>query len=72
MKFSEEIKNIRQAQILSQAEFADKIGVSFATVNRWESGKNKPTYKTLRLVDEYCKANEIAFNVQCFTEEIEK
>lgn len=27
---------------LTQAELADRLGVSFATVNRWESGANRP------------------------------
>lgn len=30
--------------ILSQEEFANYIGVSFATVNRWEKGHHEPTY----------------------------
>ena len=38
----EEIKNIRLKLGLSQQEFASSMGVSFATVNRWENGKAKP------------------------------
>ena len=72
MSFAEDIKKTRQELLLSQAEFAKELGVSFATVNRWESGKNKPTYKTLRLIDEYCKNNKIKFVVQDYTEEIKR
>ena len=36
MKSSEIIKNIRRRLSLSQSELAEKLGVSFATVNRWE------------------------------------
>src|SRR4051812_15965598 len=28
---------------LTQAQLAKRIGVSFATVNRWENGQSKPT-----------------------------
>ena len=47
MKFSEEIKEVRKACLLSQEEFAKELGVSFATVNKWEMGKTQPTYKAL-------------------------
>ena len=63
MNFSEKIKQIRQQRFLSQEAFAKELGVSFATVNRWESEKNKPTYKTMKLIDEYCKNNNIDFDV---------
>ena len=48
MEFGLMIKDIRQQCYLSQQAFADEIGVSFTTVNRWESGKYKPTIKTKR------------------------
>lgn len=63
MKFSEKIKLIRQKSILSQEAFAKELGVSFATVNRWEAGKTKPTYKTMKLIDEYCRKNNINFDI---------
>ena len=52
MNFSEKIKQIRQQRFLSQETFAKELGVSFATVNRWESGKTRPTYKTMKLIAE--------------------
>ena len=63
MNFSEKIKQIRQHRFLSQENFAKELGVSFATVNRWESGKTKPTYKTMKLIDDYCRNNNIDFDV---------
>ncbi len=33
---------IRQSQGLSQEQLASRLGVSFATVNRWEGGKSSP------------------------------
>ena len=68
MNFSEKIKQIRQQRFLSQEAFAKKLGVSFATVNRWESGKTKPTYKTMKLIDDYCRSNNIDFDI---TKELE-
>ena len=68
MNFSEKIKQIRQRRFLSQEAFAKELGVSFATVNRWESGKSKPTYKTMKLIDDYCRSNGIDFDI---TKELE-
>lgn len=63
MTFSETIKQIRQKHFLSQEAFAKELGVSFATVNRWESGKTKPTYKTMKLLDDYCKKSGLPFDI---------
>ena len=40
--FHEQLKALRAHLQISQEELASKLGVSFATVNRWESGKSKP------------------------------
>jgi len=63
MSFSEQLKRIRQMKFLSQEGLAKELGVSFATINRWESGKTKPTYKTMKLLDEYCKKHNIVFEI---------
>lgn len=36
------LQAIRAALDLTQAELAERLGVSFATVNRWEAGSSKP------------------------------
>jgi len=69
MSFTEDIKEIRQKCFLSQEAFAKELGVSFATVNRWESGKTKPTYKTMKLIDDFCKQHNIDFDVRRELEE---
>ncbi len=33
------LKDVRKRCLLSQSDFADAIGVSFSTVNRWENGR---------------------------------
>lgn len=42
------IKALREKMTLSQIEFAEVLGVSFASVNRWETGKHEPTIKIKR------------------------
>ena len=37
--------------LLTQEEFASMLGVSYATVNRWENGHFEPTMKTKRKLD---------------------
>ncbi len=41
MGFCDDIREIRQKCFLSQEAFAKELGVSFATVNRWESAKTE-------------------------------
>ncbi len=53
------IITLRNKLILTQEEFAKLLGVSFASVNRWERGHHQPTYKTKREIVELCKKNKI-------------
>ena len=39
---SADLRALRSALQVSQEELATRLGVSFATVNRWESGKSRP------------------------------
>ena len=36
------VRSVRERLELTQAQLAERIGVSFATVNRWENGQNRP------------------------------
>ena len=63
MNFAEDIKKLRRKLFLSQEDFANELGISYATVNRWGTGKSKPTYKNMKLIDEYCKKNSINFDI---------
>ena len=38
----EQIKTFRENLKLTQEQLAHLMGVSFATINRWENGHNKP------------------------------
>ena len=57
------IKDVRKRCLLSQSDFADAIGVSFSTVNRWENGRAIPNYKALTRIKEYCNQNGIEFEL---------
>jgi SNF2 family DNA or RNA helicase len=41
--YPEQIKKLRADLSLTQQSLAEKLGVSFATVNRWENGQTKPS-----------------------------
>lgn len=53
------IKKIRIAAGLSQQEFADTLGVTFATINRWENGHSAPNKLAQLKLYDYCKLHEI-------------
>ena len=40
--FPQRIKTVRGVRGLTQTQFAELIGVSYATVNRWENGQSRP------------------------------
>ena len=57
-----DIKIIREILELSQKDFADKIGVSFETVNRWENGKAKIGKGNIEAIYNFAYENEIYLN----------
>ena len=46
------IKELRKRMLVSQVELANILGVSFASVNRWENGLHEPTIKAKRKLRE--------------------
>ena len=50
---------LRNKLVMSQTDFANFLGVSFASVNRWEKGRFEPSYKAKRKIIELCKENNI-------------
>jgi putative transcriptional regulator len=51
--FPETVKGVRQQLGLSQEELAHALGVSFATVNRWENGKTAPSKLAQRQFEQF-------------------
>ena len=41
--YSQRVKSVREVRGLTQTQFAELIGVSFATVNRWENRQTRPS-----------------------------
>ncbi|MBE7415122.1 MAG: helix-turn-helix domain-containing protein [Deltaproteobacteria bacterium] len=50
-EFAEKVKSYREANNMTMAEFAKRIGVSEGTVSLWESGKTVPRQTTISLID---------------------
>lgn len=48
--------------LLSQTELANLLGVSFASINRWENGHNEPTIKAKRKIKELCQKENVAMD----------
>lgn len=46
------IKGLRLKLRLTQEQFAAKVGVTFSTVNRWESARSWPSPLALRRIEE--------------------
>lgn len=42
MTFPETLRATRQAHVLTQAELADRLGVSSQTLSNWECGRSSP------------------------------
>lgn len=59
MTFAESVKNVRVQLNLTQEELAHKLGVSFATVNRWENGSYNPSRLAKITFANFCKENNI-------------
>ncbi len=59
MNYAEAIKRLRNKMLMTQTEFANMLGVSFGTVNRWESGKFEPTMKLKRKLAALFEKHEV-------------
>ncbi len=58
--FGASVKALRERLHLTQEAMAEALGVSFATVNRWENGWTAPSKLALRQIDLLCKEHKIA------------
>ena len=53
-----DIKGIRKRLGFTQEKLAHKLGVSWATVARWETGKGEPSPLALKALEELLKETE--------------
>ena len=56
--YSHRIKSVRGARGLTQTQFAELIGVSYASVNRWENGQSRPNNLAWRRILELEERSE--------------
>jgi len=52
------IKRLRKSLGLTQEQFAATVGVTFSTVNRWESGKSTPSPLAMKQIELLYYENE--------------
>ena len=55
MEFKEKLVFIRASLNLTQTELAKHLNVSFTTINRWETGKVRPSKKAEMALEIFCK-----------------
>ena len=48
------VREVRRQLNMSQEDLAHELGVSFATVNRWENGRTKPSKLAAAQIDAFC------------------
>lgn len=63
MDFSEKVKYVRVKMNLSQEDLARELGVSFATINRWENGSYNPSRLAKKAFEDFCNTQNIKFEV---------
>lgn len=59
MDFKEKVKKVRLETGYSQEQLARELGVSFATINRWENGKSEPRQIALNMFKQFCDLHNI-------------
>ena len=62
MTFSEQVKSVRAKLLLSQEQLADKLGVSYVTVSRWETKGIEPSFFFFLKFNKFCEENGIIFD----------
>lgn len=54
------LKEIRRQLAISQEDLARELGVSYATVNRWENGQARPSKLARAQLDAFCERMQAA------------
>ena len=62
MPFSEKVKYVRIKLQLGQAQLANEIGVSCATISRWEREEREPQMMKQGSFYAFCEKNGIKFD----------
>ena len=67
--YPQKIKDLRETKGLTQTQFAELVGVSFATVNRWENGQSRPNQLAWKRIVELAAFSHGRQGVQPVSEE---
>lgn len=63
MNFSEKVIKVRMKLLLSQEALAKELGVSYATICRWEKGNREPQVMSQGKFYTFCEKRGIKFDV---------
>lgn len=61
MSVSDSIKMLREKSLLTQEAFAKELGVSPATINRWETNKVRPNMSAMKSIKIFCEKNNFSY-----------
>ena len=64
MSFAEKVKLVRTKLKLSQEDLARELGVSFATINRWENGSYNPSRLAKKAFEDFFLNKNLKFEVR--------
>ena len=59
MSFAEKVKLVRTELKLSQEDLARELGVSFATINRWENSSYNPSRLAKKAFEDFCEKKNV-------------
>lgn len=57
------LRTIRQKSFMTQESFAQEMGVTTSTVNRWEHGKAKPNLTAMKKLKLFCERNSLDYEL---------
>ena len=56
--FAKQVKSLREQLRISQEDLAKELGVSFATVNRWENNKTQPSKLAKKQLEQFIASQQ--------------
>ena len=62
--YPQKIKDLRATKGMTQTQFAELVGVSFATVNRWENGQSRPNNLAWKRILELAESGDGRHEIQ--------
>lgn len=62
MTFADKVKYVRATLQLSQKQLAEKLGVTYVSISRWETQGVEPQFLIMSRFNSFCKENGIDFD----------